>query len=222
MNLTKEELKKICPNLKDDKASIMTDLINKVCPRYKIDTPKRLQAFLAQVLHESGEFSIKLESLYYTHAERIVDVWPSRFNLTGTGGKLNANNYIKNEQKLANTVYANRMSNGDFSSGDGYRYRGGGYLQLTGKESYSAYAKYLNKSIEETADLVHTSDEYALDAACWEYAINKKLLESSDNGDFVNITKKINGGLIGQDDRVKYYNLCKKYLIDDNSSDNIA
>lgn len=222
MNLNKEELKKICPNLKDAKASIMTDLINKVCPRYKIDTPKRLQAFLAQVLHESGEFSIKLESLYYTHAQRIVDVWPSRFNLTGKDGKLNANDYVKNEQKLANTVYANRMANGDFTSGDGYRYRGGGYLQLTGKESYSAYAKYLNKSIEETADLVHTSDEYALDAACWEYAINKKLLESSDNGDFVNITKKINGGLIGQDDRVKYYNLCKKYLIKDTSSDNIA
>jgi putative chitinase len=213
MQLTKDQLKAICPTMKDERASIMSDLITKVCPRYNINTPVRLQAFLAQILHESGEFTIKLESLYYTHPERIVEVWPSRFNLTGTGGKLNANDYIKNDQKLANTVYANRMGNGDFASGDGYRYRGAGALQLTGKESYQAYAKYLNKSVEDTAKLVQTTDEYALDAACWEYVINKKLLESSDKGDFMHITKIINGGLTGESSREHYYNLCKKYII---------
>lgn len=213
MQISKEQLMKVCSTLKAERAQTLVDSINKICPKYHIDTAPRLQAFLAQILHESGEFTIKLESMYYTHPERIIEVWPSRFNLTGTGGKLNANDYIKNDQKLANTVYANRMGNGDFASGDGYRYRGGGYLQLTGEESYAAYAKYLNKTIEDVANLVHTTEEYALDAACWEYVVNKKLLESSDKGDFVHITKIINGGTIGLTSRTKYYDLCKKYIV---------
>jgi putative chitinase len=213
MQLTKQQLKSICPNIKDDRAQVMVDLINKICPKYNIDTAPRLQAFLAEVLHESGEFTIKTESLFYTHAERIVEIWPSRFNLTGINGKLNANEYVKNAQKLANTVYANRMGNGDFASGDGFRYRGGGYLQITGFESYKAYADYLKKPVSDTSDLVHSSDEYALDAACWEYAVNKKLLDESDSGDLVTITKRINGGLIGQAERKRYYDLCKKYIV---------
>jgi len=213
MQISKEQLKLVYPSIKDDRAQIMSDLINKICPKYHLDTSPRLQAFLAQVLHESGGFSIKTESLIYSHAQRIVDVWPSRFNLTGTGGKLNANDYVKNEQKLANAVYSNRMGNGDAASGDGYKYRGGGFIQLTSKDGYTAYAKYLGKSVEDTANLVHTTDEYALDSACWLYSINKNLLEASDKGDVAYITKKINGGEIGLNERLKYYNLCKKYIV---------
>ena len=207
-----DQLKKICPTLNADRASSISALINSVCPKYDINTPVRLHAFLAQIAHESGEFSIKTESMNYSTPERIVAIWPSRFNLDGVG-KLNAHDYIKNAAKLGNEVYANRMGNGVPETGDGYRYRGGGFLQLTGKESYQHYANYIKKEVGETADLVRGTDEYALDSACWEYAIDKKLNDEADAKDFVTITKRINGGTIGLTERLKYYKLAQQIII---------
>ncbi len=209
--MTGQQLKNICKTLNLERANQLADLITRVCPKYGIDTPIRLQAFVAQIAHESGEFTIKTENMNYTTPSRIADIWSSRFNLNGKG-KLNANDYTKNPQKLANTVYANRMGNGDFASGDGYRYRGGGFMQLTGKESYAAYAKYLGKEVGETSDLVHSTDEYALDSACWEYAIDKKLNDEADKRDFVTITKRINGGTIGLEEREKYYHSAQENI----------
>jgi len=211
--ITTDQLKKICLSLKTERASSLTALINSVCPKYGIDTPVRLQAFIAQIAHESGEFSIKTESMNYSTPERIVAIWPSRFNLDGTGGKLNAHDFIKNAEKLGNQVYANRMGNGAPESGDGFRYRGGGYLQLTGKESYQHYANYINKDVAETADLVRNTDEYALDSACWEYAIDKKLNDEADAKDFVTITKRINGGTIGLTERLKFYKIAEQVIV---------
>lgn len=210
--ITSDQLKKICPTIKADRASSIAALINSVCPKYDISTPVRLQAFLAQIAHESGEFSIKTESMNYSTPERIVAIWPSRFNLTGEG-KLNAHDFIKNAEKLGNQVYGGRMGNGAPETGDGYRYRGGGYLQLTGKESYQHYADYIKKEVGEAADLVRGTDEYALDSACWEYVIDKKLLDESDARDFVTITKKINGGTIGLTERLKYYKLAQQIIV---------
>ena len=210
--ITADQLKKICPTLKADRASSIADLINSVCPKYAINTPIRLQAFLAQIAHESGEFSIKTESMNYSTPERIVAIWPSRFNLTGEG-KLNAHDYIHNAEKLGNEVYAGRMGNGTPETGDGFRYRGGGFLQITGKESYQHYADYIKKEVGETADLVRGTDEYALDSACWEYAIDKKLNDEADAKDFITITKKINGGTIGLTERLKYYKLAQQIII---------
>lgn len=209
--LTAEKIKKICPSLSTDRALSIIGLINSICPKYQIDTPARLQAFIAQVAHESGNFSIKTENMNYTTAQRIVDIWPSRFNLTGKG-KLNANDYVRNAKKLANQVYANRMGNGAPETGDGFRYRGGGFMQLTGKEAYQKYADYINKSVEETSDLVRGTDEYALDSACWEYVINKKLNSLADERDFIAITKKINGGTIGLTERLNYYKLAQQII----------
>jgi putative chitinase len=210
--LTNEQLKKICPTLSADRASSIVSLINSICPKYDINTPIRLQAFLSQIAHESGEFSIKTEGMNYSTPERIVAIWPSRFNLTGEG-KLNAHDYVHNAEKLGNQVYAGRMGNGAPESGDGFRYRGGGFLQLTGKESYQHYANYIKKEVGETADLVRGTDEYALDSACWEYAVDKKLLDESDARDFITITKKINGGTIGLTERLKYYKLAQQIII---------
>jgi putative chitinase len=148
----------------------------------------------------------------YTTPERICAIWPSRFNMDGSNGKLNANNYIKNQEKLANTVYSNRMGNGDAASGDGFRYRGGGNMQLTGKESYEKYAKFIGKEVGETADLVRSTDEYALDSACWEFAIDKQLNDEADRGEFITITKRINGGTIGLEERQKYYARAKTHI----------
>jgi putative chitinase len=203
--ITPEQLKAVCKTLSLDRAKVLTDLMNVSFPKYGIDTPARVQAFVAQVAHESGEFTIKTESMNYTHADRIVAIWPSRFNLDGSNGKRNANEYVKNQEKLANTVYSGRMGNGDAASGDGFRYRGGGFMQLTGKESYAAYAKYIGMDIAKAAELVHTTDEYALDSACWEYAIDKKLNAKADAREFVAITKSINGGTIGLAEREAYY-----------------
>ena len=101
----------------------------------------------------------------YSTPSRIVEIWPSRFNLDGTGGKKNASGFIKNQELLAETVYGGRMGNNN--PGDGFRFRGGGFLQLTGKEAYQGYGKYLGKSVEETADLLRSENKYAMDYAKW-------------------------------------------------------
>jgi putative chitinase len=210
--ITGQQLKAICPNLKQDRADSLAALMSKSFPKYEINTPARIQAFVAQVAHESGEFSIKTESMFYTTPERLIAIWPARFNMDGSNGKHNAHDYIKNQEKLANLVYSNRMGNGDAASGDGFRYRGGGNMQLTGKESYQKYAKFIGKEVGETADLVRNTDEYALDSACWEFAIDKQLNDEADKGDFITITKKINGGTIGLEERQKYYARAKTII----------
>jgi len=213
MKITGNQLKLICPSLGLDRAIYLAGLISNVCPKYGIDTFDKLHEFLATIAHESGEFTIKKESMFYSTPQRIVDVWPSRFNITGKDGKLNANDFIKNPAKLANTVYANRMGNGNFESNDGFNFIGGGFIQLTGRESYAAYAKYIGKDIVETANLVRTTDEYALDSACWEFSIDKKLNDEAENDDFLTVTKRINGGTVGLAERERYYNRCKQVLV---------
>lgn len=211
--ITQNMLKSICPNLFLDRAASLAALINQLGPKYKIDTNDRLHEFIGQIAHESGEFSIKTENMNYTTPAVIARTWPSRFNLDGSGGKLNANDYVRQPEKLANTVYANRMGNGDFASGEGFHYRGGGFMQLTGKDSYALYAKYIGKSTQEAATLVRTTDQYALDSAMWEFAIDKQLLDEADADDYLTITKRINGGTIGWEERKKYYERAKKFII---------
>ena len=185
--------------------------------KYGIDTAIRATHFIAQISHESGGFTIKTETLYYTTPARIVKIWPSRFNLDGSGGKKNANDYIKDEQKLSEAVYGNRKELGNDKPGDGFRFRGGGFLQLTGKEAYQGYAKYLGKTVGETADLLRSDNFYALDAALWEYCINKKLNAVADQGAsepvLERITKSVNGGLIGLDERREYFNKFYETLV---------
>ena len=181
--------------------------------KYEINSNLRAAHFIAQIAHESGDFTIKTESLFYTTPSRIVETWKSRFNLTGTDGKKNANEFIRNEEKLAEAVYGGRMGNDN--PGDGFRFRGGGWLQLTGKDAYKGYAKYLQKSVEETSDLLRSDNRFALDAACWEYTINMKLNRIADQGPSEDIVKKItkivNGGYNGLEERksnfTKFYSL---------------
>jgi len=194
---------------------VMPESVLKILPdaliKYEVNTSLRASHFLGQIAHESGDFTIKTESLYYTHAKQIALVWPTRFNLTGGNDKKNANDYICDEKKLAQAVYDGRMGNDQ--PGDGFRFRGGGFLQLTGKEAYIGYAKYIDKSVGETADLLRTDNFYALDAALWEYCKIMKLNLVADQGstdDIIKkITKKINGGYTGLDDRIHEF---KKYF----------
>ena len=193
---------KICNDIKPERAQAIQLIFDAVCSKYGIITKPDQAGFASQICHESGEFTIKTESMFYSTPARIVEIWPSRFNLDGSGGKLNANDFIKNQQKLANEVYAGRMGNGDAASGDGFTFRGAGFLQLTGREDAQKYADYLSKDLIETMNLVRTDDTYAMDAAAWEYVIKSKLLGVSD---IVKITRIVNGGLTGLDERKKYY-----------------
>lgn len=206
-------LSTICTAIAVSRADVIEQLLQRVFDKYNMTLEKDRAAFIAQVCHESGEFTIKSENMMYTTPQRIVDIWPTRFSLAGGNGKLMAADYCNHPEKLANEVYANRMGNGDQASGDGYRFRGAGFLQLTGRESFERYAAYINKDIHETAQLVRTDDYYAMDAAAWEYVIDKKLPGVTD---FVLITKRINGGTIGLAERRKYYQRAVAALIPDN------
>ena len=105
------------------------------------------------------------------------------------------------------------MGYGNEASGDGYRYRGGGFIQITGKDMYQKYAAKAGQPINVISDLMRTDDRWALDSAAWVFAIEKSLLDEADRGDLITMTKRINGGLIGQEDREANYARAKKVLI---------
>lgn len=180
--------------------------------KYQINTTLRAAHFLAQVGHESGNFAVKTENMNYSTPKRIAAVWPTRFNMEGSGGKKNAHDYVKNPAKLAEAVYGGRMGNDQ--PGDGFRYRGGGFLQLTGKDAYAGYARFITKDIGTTADLLRSDDNFALDSALWIYVFGKGLNQIADKGATDDIIKaisiKVNGGTIGLPERIsgfrKFFN----------------
>ena len=172
--------------------------LEQLLPDYQINTPKRIAAFIAQCAHESGGFRFVSENLNYK-AESLMKVFPKYFHT-----KELANAYAKNPEKIANRVYANRMGNGDEASGDGFKYRGRGLIQLTGKENYSWFAASLQISPEEATEYMSTF-EGAAQSACWFWETNN-LNKEADAGDIKLMTRKINGGFIGLEDRIKHYN----------------
>ena len=169
----------------------------KILPDYEIDTPQRVAAFLAQCSHESGGFRALKENLNY-RPETLVKLWPSHFPNMEV-----ANQYAHNQEKIANRAYANRMGNGDEASGDGFRYCGRGLIQLTGKDNYQAFADSIQTPVEEVPEFLGTF-EGAIQSACWFWE-NGNLNQWADAGDILTLTKRINGGTIGLDDRTKQY-----------------
>jgi len=161
---------------------------------FGIDGPKRLSHLLGQCAHESANFTVFTENLNYSAAS-FCRVWPKRFP-TVTDGQ----NYERNPQKIANKVYANRMGNGDEDSGEGWAYRGRGLIQLTGKSNYEACGEALGVDLVSDPDLVSTP-QYAALSAGWFWDKNH-LNKYADENDMTGLTKKINGGTHGLDDRV--------------------
>ena len=202
MVLTTEQLTKLLPgNTEIDKLLV---ILNTLLPRYDIDTVNRVSGFLAQCGHESGNFKIIKENLNYS-SSGLRTVFPKYFKDVTT-----ANNYERKPEKIANRVYANRMGNGTEASGDGYKYRGRGAIQLTGKDNYKAFATSINKSIDETIKYLETL-EGAIESACWFWKKNG-LNAICDKDDVVLMTKRINGGTIGLKERTGRYILAKKVL----------
>ena len=174
--------------------------IPSVQSQFGINTTLRLAHFLAQAGHESGGFRLTQENLNYG-AKGLVGLFGKYFTPTS------AAEYERKPEKIANVIYANRMGNGSTISGDGWKYHGRGYIQLTGKDNYTAFGKSIGVDICANPDLVATT--YALASAAWFWSKNK-LNEIADGGSSVEvvtkITKRVNGGTIGLQDRIKHFN----------------
>jgi putative chitinase len=173
------------------------DVLNVLMPKYNIDSPQRIAAFIAQCSHESGHFEKLIENLNYG-AKGLVMTWPKRF----TSPEL-ANKYARQPEMIANFVYANRLGNGDELSGDGWKYRGRGLIQLTGKYNYQKFADTVGMDLEQVTRYLETK-QGAAEAAClfWK---NNKLNSYADVGDIKGMTKVINGGYIGLPEREENY-----------------
>ena len=166
-------------------------------PDYDINTPQRVAAFMAQCGHESGNFKFLKENLKY-RAASLVKVWPKYFPNMDI-----ANQYAGNEEKIANRAYANRMGNGPEASGDGWRFCGRGLIQLTGRNNYQQFADSIETDINDIPAYLATF-EGAVQSACWFWETNN-LNKWADAGDMLTLTKRINGGTLGLDDRIKHY-----------------
>lgn len=197
-------LQQIMPRAKQAILTQFHEEFNLQMPAYAITTPLRIAAFIAQGAHESGELNSLVENMNYT-APRIVQVWPSRFRTVQ-----DAQPYANNPEKLGNNVYANRMGNGAPETGDGYRYRGRGWFNGTGKGFYQKMTTLTGVDFVTNPDLFATP-KYAVMSACVEW--NKLNLNPlADVQDFKQITLKINGGYTGLPDRTMYYERAKKAL----------
>jgi putative chitinase len=193
-NFTQDQLQQIIPQ--NTHVEHWYEALCKILPDYEIDTPQRVAAFLAQCAHESGGFNFIQENLNYK-AESLCRVWPKYFNAG------NANDYAHKPEAIANRAYANRMGNGPEESGDGWKYCGRGLIQLTGKSNYSKFAESIDTPLEEITEFMQTF-EGCVQSACWFWEANN-LNQYADNGDILTMTKRINGGTLGLDDRKKHY-----------------
>jgi putative chitinase len=202
MEITQQQLQQIIPN--NPYVEHWAEALNKILSDYEINTPQRVAAFLAQCAHESGGFTALKENLNY-RAPTLRKVFPKYFPDDAI-----AEQYASqpNKQELiANRVYANRMGNGNEASGDGFRYCGRGLIQLTGKNNYQAFADSIEIPVEEVPEFLQTF-EGAIQSACWFWEANN-LNQYADTDDILTMTKRINGGTIGLEDRKKHYEHAK-------------
>ena len=195
-NVTEQQMREILKGTKEIDA--WYKVAQKLLPKYDINTPLRIAGFFAQCMHESLNFSVLEENLFY-RASTLNKVFPKYFKNAGR----DANEYAKKPEKIANVVYASRMGNGNTASGDGYRFRGRGVIQLTGRNNYTKFGKTINKTAEEVIDYVQTK-EGALASACW-YWNSRNINAAADAADVVRMTKLVNGGTHGLAERQEHF-----------------
>ena len=198
MELTLEQLKLLIPRNKH--CEYWLPVLNELLPQYQINTRLRQAAFIAQCAHESGEFTQLVENLNYRW-QSLRRVFPKYFP-TDELAQQYASRPNKQEA-IANRIYASRMGNGDEASGDGWRFRGKGLIQLTGRSNVTWFGASLEISPEEASEYLETF-EGAVQGACW-FCETNKLNQWADQGDILTLTKRINGGTIGLEDRKKHY-----------------
>lgn len=194
--LTKDHIIHILHGNSD--AAAWADAALEILPKYEINTPNRIAGFFAQCGHESMNFTVLSENLNY-RAETLEKLFSKYFSKAGR----NAADYAKQPEKIANVIYANRMGNGDTASGEGYAFRGRGIVQLTGKDNYSAFALSIKMTLPDVIEYVQTK-KGALESACW-YWNSRNINAACDANDIVKMTKLVNGGTIGLEDRKHHY-----------------
>ena len=198
--ITAEQFAHLFPRAQDPAS--WAESMNNVFPTYDINTPHRVAAFLAQCGHESGGWTVFEENLNYS-AQGLNSIFKKYFPTLES-----AQPYARKPEMIANKIYANRMGNGAPESGDGYKYRGRGPIQLTGAANYKAFAQEMFddwQNLYDNPDWVTSDRDFALMSAIWFWNKNK-LNVQADAGDIKLMTKKINGGYIGLEDRIKHYN----------------
>lgn len=180
------------------RARAFIDPINAAMSEFSIDTPAREAAFLAQSAHESAQLRDLVENLNYS-ADRLIEIFRRRFTLA------DASEYARKPERIANRVYAQRLGNGDETSGDGWRFRGRGIFQITGRANYSACSKSLfgDDRLVESPELLE-QPEGACRSAAWFWQ-SRELNQWADSGDIKTLTLRINGGLNGWQERADYF-----------------
>jgi putative chitinase len=207
--ITVAQLKAALPNCKNPE--LWVDAFIPAFEKYAINSEARIASFLAQTGHESNQFNVLEESLSYS-AARLMKVWPKRFPTLSIAQK-----YEKNSEKLGNYVYANRIGNGPEASGDGYRFRGRGLIQLTGRSNYASASKALGVDLLAHPEKL-TDPAVAAMSAAWFWAshgLNELADDRTDDNDledFTSITKIINGGTVGLQERFKLFTAAEQAL----------
>lgn len=205
MNITKEQLQQLLP--KNPYIDHWYNALSQLLPDYEINTPRRIAAFIAQCAHESGGFIALKENLNYRPAS-LNKLFSKYFPTLELAEQYCAR--PNKQEAIANRIYANRMGNGPEESGDGYRFCGRGLIQLTGRDNYSWFAASLQIPVEEASQYLETF-EGAAQSACWFWETNN-LNAFADADDILTMTKRINGGTIGLEDRKKHYEHAKHVL----------
>jgi putative chitinase len=204
----------VAAGVKPALADQWTKAVQVACAEFGIDTAKSIAAFLGQCAHETGGFAVLEENLNYS-ADTMAAVWPNRFAVLGQDkkpvkikGKNQPNRFAlalhRQPEVIANVVYSNRMGNGSIESGEGWLFRGRGLKQLTGQDNYKRCGQALGIELVYSPDLLLSPNQAARSAA-WFYK-NNKISEFADKWDLEGMTRKINGGLIGFEDRKKRCN----------------
>jgi len=196
MAITKEQLESFFEDTDEDIVDAYVDPLNKVFEKFEINNPNRIAMFLAQVGHESGGLTRTSENLNYK-PERLGQIFPKYFR------DVDPHEYAHNPEKIANRVYANRMGNGDEESGDGYKFRGRGLIQLTGRNNYESFAEDMGMELDAAVEYLGTPEGAAMSAGWfWD---QHDLNDWADKNDVVTVTKKINGGTIGLEERKELF-----------------
>lgn len=218
-NTSKEDLKKVFPNMTDANAELLASVINEKGKDFGLDTAEKLQHFLAQAGHETGGFNTLnvTENLNYTTATRISEMWDKfTTDIIANPTKLNADLYTKNAEKLANAAYCCKYGNGDESSGDGWKYRGRGIFQLTWKDNYQAFKTFYNNNYDPDIDpvaepeIIANNKDLAILSGLWYYKIrvlDKITIDSITSVD--KVTKPINAAKVGIKDRKELFQKAK-------------
>jgi len=219
--LTGAILRRIEPAMKPERAASIAKLLNEICPTYGINTPTVMHHFLANVLHECAGFNKLVESLNYSVEGLLATFGRHRISEAQARQLGRIPGRPANQRAIANIVYGGvygRNHLGNEQPNDGWDFRGGGAIHTTGRRNYTVLLNHLRNNygytgtVLQLAESVRTDDRWAIHAACYFFAIQKRLIPLAEQGNFMAVVRGINGGTNGLDDRRRRFELCKKHI----------